>query len=250
MSVNITFTNITQIFEDHEPKVTALTDVSLQIQAGEFVAIVGPSGCGKSTLLRIASDLLSPTSGEVHVGEKPAQRARKDRDVGFIFQRPALFPWRTVKQNVQLPAEINGHLDAMARVDDLINLVGLSEFQDALPRQLSGGMQARVALARALCVSPNVLLLDEPFASLDEFTREKMQTELSLICEKMKITVVFATHSLTEAVFLSDRVVGLSDRPGTIRYDVTVPFTRPRSHEIKNSKKFIEFVDELKQKLQ
>ena len=198
--------------------VTALEGVSLQVAAGEFVSLIGPSGCGKSTLMRLIADLDAPSSGTVTVFGKPARQARLDQDYGIAFQQAGLLPWRTVRENIELPLQLHGVGRAArgARATELIELVGLGDFGDKHPDQLSGGMQQRVAIARSLAESPRLLLMDEPFGALDEMTRERMQTELARLRAETGAAVVFVTHSIPEAVFLSDRVVVMSPRPGRI----------------------------------
>jgi NitT/TauT family transport system ATP-binding protein len=198
--------------------VEALQEIDLTIQRSEFVSLIGPSGCGKSTLLRIIADLLEPTAGTVLVNGKPARRARLDQDYGIAFQQAGLLDWRTVQANIELPLELHGvdRAKRRARAAELIELVGLTEFATHRPAQLSGGMQQRVAIARALAESPALLLMDEPFGALDEMTRERMQNELVRIAGETGAAVVFVTHSIPEAVFLSDRVVVMSARPGRI----------------------------------
>ena len=198
--------------------VIALTGVDLEVAEGEFVSLIGPSGCGKSTLLRIVADLDSPTSGTVSVFGKAATQARLDQDYGIAFQQAGLLPWRTVAANVGLPLEVHrvGKAQRQQRVAELLELVGLADFAGSYPDQLSGGMQQRVAIARALAESPRLLLMDEPFGALDEITRERMQVELVRICAETGAAVLFVTHSIPEAVFLSDRVVVMSPRPGQI----------------------------------
>jgi NitT/TauT family transport system ATP-binding protein len=206
--------------------VVAVEDIDLTIANGEFVSLIGPSGCGKSTLLRIIADLLQPTTGEVAVNGKPARRARLDQDYGIAFQQAGLLDWRTVQANIELPLELHGvdRAKRHARARELLELVGLTEFAKHRPPQLSGGMQQRVAIARSLAESPNLLLMDEPFGALDEMTRERMQNELVRIAGETGAAVVFVTHSIPEAVFLSNRVVVMSARPGrisdTIRVDL------------------------------
>lgn len=207
--------------------VTALDEVSLEIATGEFVSLIGPSGCGKSTLLRLIADLDEPSSGTVSVFGKTARRARLDQEYGIAFQQAGLLPWRSIRANIALPLELHGVATAArrSRVDELLGLVGLGDFADSYPDQLSGGMQQRVAIARALAESPRLLLMDEPFGALDEMTRERMQTELLRIRRETGAAVVFVTHSIPEAVFLSDRVVVMSPRPGRIRdvLDIGLP---------------------------
>ncbi|HEY2272813.1 MAG TPA: ABC transporter ATP-binding protein [Jatrophihabitantaceae bacterium] len=204
--------------------VVALEGIDLMIGRGEFVSLIGPSGCGKSTLLRVIGDLLPPTGGEVLVNGKSARRARLDQDYGFAFQQAGLLDWRTVQANVELPLELHGvdRGKRQRRADELLQLVGLSDFAKQRPPQLSGGMQQRVAIARALAESPALLLMDEPFGALDEMTREHMQTELVRIAGETGAAVVFVTHSIPEAVFLSNRVVVMSPRPGRITEIVPV----------------------------
>jgi len=198
--------------------VAALEGVDLQVAAGEFVSLIGPSGCGKSTLLRLIADLDEPTSGRIEVFGKTARQARLDQDYGIAFQQAGLLPWRTVAGNIELPLKLHGadRQHRRDRVQELIELIGLQDFAGSYPDQLSGGMQQRVAIARALAESPRLLLMDEPFGALDEMTRERMQNELVRICAETRAAVVFVTHSIPEAVFLSDRVVVMSPRPGRI----------------------------------
>ncbi len=210
---------VAKVFNRGKPnQVDALVDIDLAIQPGEFVSLIGPSGCGKSTLLRLIANLLQPTVGTVEVNGKPAERARLDQDYGMAFQHSGLFEWRSVAKNIELPLELKGWDKAKrrARAIELLELVKLPEFADHHPWELSGGMQQRVAIARALAFHPNLLLMDEPFGALDEMTREHMQAELTRICAEMGTTVVFVTHSIPEAVYLSNRVVVMSPRPGRI----------------------------------
>jgi NitT/TauT family transport system ATP-binding protein len=217
--------DVHKTFTARRGSVEALHSIALTIDRGEFVSLIGPSGCGKSTLLRIIADLLQPTSGDVRVNGKPARRARLDQDYGIAFQQAGLLDWRTVRANIELPLELHGvdRGKRQARAAELIELVGLTEFAGHRPPQLSGGMQQRVAIARALAESPALLLMDEPFGALDEMTRERMQTELVRIAGETGAAVVFVTHSIPEAVFLSDRVVVMSARPG--RIEAVVPIT-------------------------
>jgi NitT/TauT family transport system ATP-binding protein len=205
-------------------QVVALDEIDLAVAPGEFVALIGPSGCGKSTLLRLIADLDQPTTGSIEVFGKTARQARIDQAYGIAFQHAGLLPWRSVSGNIELPMELHGVGKAArrARSAELLSLVGLSDFADRYPDQLSGGMQQRVAIARSLAESPELLLMDEPFGALDEMTRERMQDELVRLCAETSAAVVFVTHSIPEAVFLSDRVVVMSPRPGRIRHIVPV----------------------------
>ncbi|MGN6607064.1 MAG: ABC transporter ATP-binding protein [Jatrophihabitans sp.] len=205
-------------FATRKNTVVALQDIDLTIARGEFVSLIGPSGCGKSTLLRIVADLLEPSTGEVRVNGKPARQARLDQDYGIAFQQAGLLDWRTVQANIELPLELHGvgKPQRRERARELLELVGLADFAGHRPPQLSGGMQQRVAIARALAERPALLLMDEPFGALDEMTRERMQNELVRIAGETGAAVVFVTHSIPEAVFLSDRVVVMSPRPGRI----------------------------------
>jgi NitT/TauT family transport system ATP-binding protein len=204
--------------------VKALEQIDLSVEPGELVALIGPSGCGKSTLLRIVADLQQPTSGKLTVAGKSARQARLDHEYGFAFQQAGLLDWRTVRANIELPLQIHG-IDKQtrsARVEELLALVGLEDFGDHRPPQLSGGMQQRVAIARALAEKPSLLLMDEPFGALDEMTRERMQDELVRIKGETGAAVLFVTHSIPEAVFLADRVVVMSPRPGRIQEIVEI----------------------------
>jgi NitT/TauT family transport system ATP-binding protein len=230
---------------------TALEGIDLDIGRGEFVSLIGPSGCGKSTLLRIIGDLISPSSGSAIVNGKPAERARLDRDYGMVFQAPVLFDWRTVEDNVKLPLEIQG-LDAarrQARAAEMLDLVELEDFVHHYPWQLSGGMQQRVAIARALAFEPSILLMDEPFGALDEMTRERMNSEVQRIWERTGTTIVFVTHSIPEAVFMSSRVVVMSPRPGRIASVIDVDLPRPRDEETRESDRYFELVTQVREAL-
>ncbi|KGM14173.1 ABC transporter ATP-binding protein [Cellulomonas bogoriensis] len=204
--------------------VVALDEVDLTVAAGEFVSLIGPSGCGKSTLLRLVADLDTPTAGSITVFGRSPEQARLAHDYGIAFQQAGLLPWRTVRANVELPLGLHGtgRAERRARAEHLLELVGLADFADHFPDQLSGGMQQRVAIARAFAEEPSLLLMDEPFGALDEMTRERLQVELTRICAQTRAAVVFVTHSIPEAVFLSDRVVVMSARPGRIQQVVDV----------------------------
>ncbi len=229
----------------------ALQGVDLQIEAGEFVSLIGPSGCGKSTLLRIIGDLTASSQGSVEVNGKPARRARHDRDYGIVFQAPVLFDWRTIDSNVQLPLEIVGtpRRERAQRASEMLALVELSEFGRHHPWQLSGGMQQRAAIARALVLEPKLLLMDEPFGALDEMTRERMNDELLRIWERTGTTVIFVTHSIPEAVFLSSRVVIMSPRPGRITDIIPVDLPRPRDDATRELPRYFELVTEVREAL-
>jgi NitT/TauT family transport system ATP-binding protein len=231
--------------------VVALSEIDLGIRRGEFVSLIGPSGCGKSTLLRLIGDLTPPSSGTVTVNGKPAARARLDRDYGMVFQAPVLFDWRSVQKNVELPLEIIGQpaAERAARAREMLALVELTDFTSHQPWQLSGGMQQRVAIARALAVGPSILLMDEPFGALDEMTRERMNLELLRIWERTGTTVVFVTHSIPEAVFLSTRVVVMSARPGRVTRIVEVDLPRQRGVETRELERYFELVTEVRESL-
>ncbi len=230
---------------------TALSDIQLDFQSGEFVSLIGPSGCGKSTLLRVIGDLIEPTAGEVVVGGKSAHQARLDRDYGMVFQEATLMDWRTVEKNVSLPLEMMGWARAARRerVRELLELVELTGFEDHHPWQLSGGMQQRVAIARALSFRPSLILMDEPFGALDEMTRDRLNAELLRIWEATGATVVFVTHSIAEAVFLSSRIVVMSARPGRVQTVIDVDLTLPRTIDTREEPRFFELATEVREAL-
>lgn len=224
--------------------VTALTSVSLDIQRGEFISLLGPSGCGKTTLLRIIADLLQPTSGTITVGGESPRAARLKQRYGIVFQSAVLYDWRTVKKNVMLPLEIM-HVpkaERSERAEKMLELVGLTDFASHYPNQLSGGMQQRVGIARALALRPEILLMDEPFSALDEFTREKLHMDLLRIWRKTNKTIIFVTHNISESVFLSDRVCVLSPHPGRLSAVVDIDLPRPRTMEMRDTPHFTELV--------
>jgi NitT/TauT family transport system ATP-binding protein len=248
----VSIQNLNKIFgQDSDNKVHALKDINLTIQPNEFVSLIGPSGCGKSTLLRVIGDLIPPTSGQITVNGKTAHQARLDRDYGMVFQAATLYDWRTVAKNVQLPLELMNYPKAKkeARIREMLALVELSDFHNHYPWQLSGGMQQRVAIARALAFEPAMLLMDEPFGALDEMTRERLNLELLSIWEKTQTTVIFVTHSITEAVFLSTRVIVMSARPGRIIRDIKINLPHPRNTETRENVHFFELETEVREAL-
>ena len=242
----VALSNISVVYpgQENHPAVQALAGFSLMVREQEFVSLIGPSGCGKSTLLRVVSDLIQPTAGTVEVnGRKPAE-ARLARDVGFVFQDAALLEWRRILENVSLPLELaemsRGEREEKSR--QLIELVGLKGFEAAWPRQLSGGMRQRAAIARALATQPRVLLMDEPFGALDQITRDRMNMELVGISESTRATVLFVTHSIREAVLLSDRVVVMSPRPGRIVSVIDVELPRPRALATRDDPRYMDLI--------
>jgi NitT/TauT family transport system ATP-binding protein len=244
-------TGVGKTFPSKEGDVVALTDVDLVVEAGEFVSLIGPSGCGKSTLLRLIADLDTASTGALEIFGKPAAKARLDQDYGIAFQQAGLLPWRTVAGNIALPLELHGMARPAraARVAELAELVGLTDFIDRHPDQLSGGMQQRVAIARSLAEQPRLLLMDEPFGALDEMTRERLQTELTRITGETGAAVVFVTHSIPEAVFLSDRVVVMSPRPGRITDVITTGLGDVRDDSLRESPLYFEKVTAVREAL-
>ena len=243
---------VNKIFNQGKPgQVDALVDIDLTVAQGEFVSLIGPSGCGKSTLLRVIADLLEPTSGSVTINGKSAHQARVDQDYGMAFQQSGLFEWRSVARNIELPLELKGwdKPKRRERSAEMLELVKLPEFAAHMPWQLSGGMQQRVAIARALASHPKLLLMDEPFGALDEMTREHMQAELLRICNDTGTTVIFVTHSIPEAVYLADRVVVMSPRPGRITTVVDVALGRDRSELTREASDFFARVTEVREAL-
>jgi NitT/TauT family transport system ATP-binding protein len=228
--------------------ITALKDVSLDIRAGEFISLLGPSGCGKTTLLRIIGDLLEPSQGSVSIHGQTPKEIRKQQKFGNVFQSPVLYDWRTVRRNICMPMEIVGipKKERTARIDKQLELVGLKDFGYKYPFELSGGMQQRVGIARALALDPEFLLMDEPFSALDEFTREKLNEDVLKIWSKTKKTVIFVTHNIAESVFLSDRVVVLSPHPGRLSAVVDIDLPRPRENSIRETKVFYDYVSKIR----
>jgi NitT/TauT family transport system ATP-binding protein len=248
MSV-VTLSGLTKTFP--KGNVTALQGIDLLIEQGEFVSLIGPSGCGKSTLLRVIGDLIQPTTGTIEVNGKSAHQARLDHDYGMVFQDSVLFDWRTVAKNVALPLEMLGweRRKRKERVEEMLRLVELQGFGDHHPWQLSGGMQMRVAIARALSFEPPLLLMDEPFGALDEMTRERLNIELLELWRRLESTIVFVTHSISEAVFLSTRVVVMSPRPGRIAGIVEIDLAQPRTNDTREDPRFFELVTEVRELL-
>jgi len=234
------------IFPDGDEGLHVLSDISFSVDAEEFVCVLGPSGSGKSTLLRILAGLLPPTHGEVFYSGERLNGPR--REIGFVFQKANLMPWRTVLENITLPLELQQvpSGQAQAQAQELVNLVGLEGFEETLPRDLSGGMAQRVAIARALVHDPGVLLLDEPFGALDALTRERMGAELMRIWQARRKTVVMVTHAIPEAIFLADRVLVLSPRPGRLRLDLAINLPRPRQEEVRYTPAFGELAQHLR----
>ncbi len=240
--VEISVENLGVSFADKEggAPVVALKDINLEIMQGEFISLLGPSGCGKTTLLRTIADLQQPTGGRISIRGESPREIRLQKKYGMVFQNPVLYEWRTVRRNVCMPMEMMGipRRERTARVTKMLELVGLMEFGKKYPHELSGGMQQRVGIARALAIRPEILLMDEPFSALDEFTKEKLHEDLLRIWKKTNKTILFVTHNIQEAVFLSDRVVVLSPHPGRVSAIVDINLERPRDISIKSSPEF------------
>ena len=227
----------------------ALAPVSLEVGAGETVTLLGPSGCGKTTLLRLIAGLESPSAGQIVVNGTTPQEARRHKQIGFIPQSPALLPWRSVEANARLLLDVNranSPATPSASVSDLLEEVGLGDFRDAYPHELSGGMQQRVGLVRAFALDAPILLMDEPFAALDEMTRTDMRHLLGRLCEPLGTTVVFVTHSIPEATFLSDRVAVMSSRPGRVTEDITIDLAHPRLPDLEDTEDFFHVTTRLR----
>jgi NitT/TauT family transport system ATP-binding protein len=235
-------------FDTSDGPVQALSNIDLSIEQGEFVSLIGPSGCGKTTLLRVIADLEQPTRGKISVNGLIPQEARLNRAYGYVFQAPALYPWRTIAKNIALPLEIMGFSkeERQQRIIRNLDLVNLSGFERRFPWQLSGGMQQRASIARALAFDPTLLLMDEPFGALDEIVRDKLNEQLLRLWDKTGKTVVFVTHSIPEAVFLSTRVVVMSPRPGRVHDVIECDFPRERTLEIRETPQFLEIANRVR----
>jgi NitT/TauT family transport system ATP-binding protein len=247
----ISINNLNMVYQTRNAETVALKDATLEVTEGEFISLIGPSGCGKTTLLRIIADLIQPTSGEISIAGKSPRQSRLDREYGYVFQAPALLEWRSVLKNVMLPLEVMNfpRSEQQTRATKLLEMVGLKDFHKSYPWQLSGGMQQRVSIARALAFDPKLLLMDEPFGALDEITREAMNLELLKIWQETKKTVVFVTHSIPEAVFLSTRIVVMTPRPGKIEQIIHVDLPHPRDTGTRESQRFFELATEVREAL-
>ncbi|MBP7999172.1 MAG: ABC transporter ATP-binding protein [Chloroflexi bacterium] len=248
----ISIQNVNKVFnQGSAEEVIALKDINLEIQPGEFVSLIGPSGCGKSTLLRLIADLGQPTGGTLTVNGKTPGEARRGREYGFVFQAATLYEWRTIQKNVQLPLEIMGYSseERDKRTQKMLEMVELGKFANHYPWQLSGGMQQRASIARALAFEPKLLLMDEPFGALDEFTRDRMNMELLRIWQQTNITIVFVTHSISEAVFLSNRVVVMSARPGRIKDVIAIDLPQPRVFETREEPAYYNYITQVRESL-
>jgi NitT/TauT family transport system ATP-binding protein len=250
-AVVIEIRGLSLVFDARDGPVRALSDIDLTIDRGEFVSLIGPSGCGKTTLLRVIADLERPTGGSITVNGVTPEQARLNRAYGYVFQAPALYPWRNIARNVALPLEIMGltRAERERRVKAQLDLVNLTGFERKFPWQLSGGMQQRVSIARALSVEPDLLLMDEPFGALDEIVRDHLNEQLLQLWAKTNKTVVFVTHSIPEAVFLSSRVVVMSARPGRITDVIDVDLARPRGVETREERRYFELVTAVREAL-
>lgn len=241
--------NVSMFYKDNKGNdIHALNNVSIDVRKGEFISLLGPSGCGKTTLLRIIADLLEPTEGSVSICGQTPKETRLQQKYGIVFQNPVLYDWRTVKNNVRLPLEMMkiNKPEQNNRIEKQLELVGLTNFANHYPYQLSGGMQQRVGIARALAIQPEILLMDEPFSALDEFTRERLNEDLLCIWSKTNKTVIFVTHNISESVFLSDRVCVLSPHPGRLSAVVDIDLPRPRTREIRETPEFFALVSKIR----
>lgn len=243
--------NLNLIFETNDGSVHALKDIDLNVEKSDFVSFIGPSGCGKTTFLRVVADLEKPSSGEISVNGKTPQIARKERAYGYVFQAPALLQWRSIGKNISLPLEIMGYSknEQNARIQKNIELVGLSGFEKKFPWQLSGGMQQRASIARALAFDADLLLMDEPFGALDEIVRDHLNEQLLELWKKTKKTICFVTHSIPEAVYLSTKIIVMSPRPGRITDIISSDLPNDRPLDIRESSKFLEIAQRVRRGL-
>jgi NitT/TauT family transport system ATP-binding protein len=243
--------DLSLVFETNDGPVHALSNINLGIKRGEFVSFIGPSGCGKTTLMRVVADLEQPTSGSVTVNGKTPEQARLDRSYGYVFQAAALFPWRTIEDNISLPLEVMGYsaADRKARIEKNLALVNLSGFGKKFPWQLSGGMQQRASIARALSFDPDMLLMDEPFGALDEIVRDHLNEQLLKLWAATQKTVIFVTHSIPEAVFLSTKIVVMSPRPGRIHEIIDCDLGPDRTLDIRESEAFLKIAHRVREGL-
>lgn len=247
----VSASNLGLTFETADGPVHALSDVNLSIEKGDFVSFIGPSGCGKTTFLRVIADLEQPTAGTITVNGTTPEKARKDRAYGYVFQAPALYPWRTIERNVALPLEIMGHSKAeqAERVKRTLELVNLSGFEKKYPWQLSGGMQQRASIARALAFDADLLLMDEPFGALDEIVRDHLNEQLLQLWAKTNKTICFVTHSIPEAVYLSTKIVVMSPRPGRVTDVIESPLPKERPLDIRETPEFLEIAARVREGL-
>ncbi len=247
----VSINNVAVAYPSGDGVFQALSDVSLHVARGEFISLIGPSGCGKTTLLRLIADLAQPTSGQLRVNGGTPNQARRDRSYGYVFQSPALYPWRTALSNVMLPLEIIGlgTTERRDRANAALDAVGLSGAAGRYPWQLSGGMQQRVSIARALSLQPDLLLMDEPFGALDEITRDKLNLHLTDLWRERNLTVIFVTHSIPEAVFLSTRVVAMSANPGRISRVIECPFPQRRKLDLRVTPQFLDVSQQVREAL-
>lgn len=250
---SITINNLTKVFSLEDGDLTVLDDISFHVGEREIVSLIGPSGCGKSTILRLIADILPKTSGEIIINGVSPEEARKRRYYSFVFQDPVMLPWRNVMDNIKLPLEIIGKEERNKykdRPQKMLELVGLKGFEKVSPNQLSGGMKQRAAIARALLMDPSILLMDEPFGALDEITRDKMNLELLRIWNETKASILLVTHSIDEAVFLSDRVLVLTSHPGEVYKEIKIDLPRPRTLEIRKTDKCFAYTAEIRRALE
>ena len=249
MTEVVSLRNVSVKFASERGETEALRDVSFELPRGGFLSILGPSGCGKSTLLRVAADLVAPSSGSVSLFGRSPSEARRSRELGFVFQDAALLPWRTVRENVELPLEVGDGRSLSkkaSRPEDLLELVGLSQWHRAYPHELSGGMRQRVSIARALVTGPKILLMDEPFGALDEITRDRLNDELRRIWKETETTILFVTHSIPEALYLGEKVLMLAAHPGRVREMVGARLPPARELSLRESPDFVKQAGELR----